>query len=95
MNIGKAIKLCRNQRGFTKTKLAQLSGLSVSYLTLLEQGKRDGFLSTIEKICNALNIPSTVLIFLATEKHEKKVISSELSEKLSHLALSLMSNTNE
>lgn len=95
MNIGKAIKLCRNQRGFTKTKLAQLSGLSVSYLTLLEQGKRDPNLSTIEKICNALNIPSTVLIFLATENHEKTVISSELSEKLSHLALSLMSNTNE
>lgn len=95
MNIGKAIKLCRNQKGFTKTKLAGLSGLSISYLTLLEQGKRDPNLSTIEKICNALNIPLTVLIFLAAENHENTAISAELSEKLSHLALSLMSNTNE
>ena len=53
MNIGRAIKLCRNQKGFTKTKLAENSGLSVSYLTLLEQGKRDPNLSTLEKICLA------------------------------------------
>lgn len=62
MNIGKAIKLCRNQKGFTKTKLAEKAELSTSYLTLLEQGKRDPNLSTLEKICQALQIPSTILI---------------------------------
>lgn len=95
MNIGKAIKLCRNQKGFTKTKLAELSGLSISYLTLLEQGKRDPNISTIEQICSALGIPTTILIFLATENDERKNISPELSEKLSYLALSLMSDSNE
>lgn len=94
MNIGKAIKLCRNQKGFTKAKLAEISGLSISHLTLLEQGKRDPKLSTIEKICNALNIPLIVLIFLATENHENTAINAELSEKLSYLALSLMNKSN-
>lgn len=90
MDIGKAIKLCRNQKGFTKTKLAEISGLSISYLTLLEQGKRDPNISSIEKICSALDIPTVILIFLATENDERKNISPELSEKLSYLALSLM-----
>mgnify|MGYP000845124289 FL=1 len=95
MNIGRAIKLCRNQKGFTKTKLAENSGLSVSYLTLLEQGKRDPNLSTLEKICLALQIPSTVLMFLAADADEKAGMSTELSEKLSALALSAIDDNDE
>lgn len=95
MNIGKAIKLCRNQRGLTKVKLAEKSGLSASYLTLLEQGKRDPNLSTLEQICRALQIPSTVLMFLASDAEERAGISSELAEKLSVLALSLIGNDDE
>ena len=93
MNIGRAIKLCRNQKGFTKTKLAENSGLSVSYLTLLEQGKRDPNLSTLEKICLALQIPSTVLMFLAADADAG--MSTELSEKLSALALSAIGDNDE
>lgn len=95
MNIGRAIKLCRNQKNLTKTKLAELSGLSVSYLTLLEQEKRDPNLSTIDKICQALKIPSAILIFLAADSNEKKELSPELSEKLSFLALSLIGDNDK
>ena len=90
VNIGKAVKLCRNQKGFTKTKLAELSGLSLSYFTLLEQGKRDPSISTVERISDALGIPAFILIFLATENDERNSISTELLEKLSHLTLFLM-----
>lgn len=95
MNIGRAIKLCRNQKDLSKTKLAELSGLSVSYITLLEQGKRDPNLSAIEKICQALQVPITVLMFLAADTEEKTGISTELSEKLSVLALSVIGGDNE
>ena len=94
MNSGKAIKLCRNQRGFTKTKLAEKAELSTSYLTLLEQGKRDPNLSTLEKICQALQIPSTILMFLASDTEDRLGMSSELAEKLSVLALSLIKEDN-
>ena len=47
MNISKALKLCRTQKGITKTKLAEKADISISYLSLLEQGKRDPNLSTI------------------------------------------------
>lgn len=95
MNIGRAIKLCRNQKELSKTKLAELSGLSISYITLLEQGKRDPNLSAIIKICQALQVPATILIFLAADTEEKTGISTELSEKLSVLALSLIGDDDE
>lgn len=95
MNIGKALKLCRTQKGMTKTKLAESSNISVSYLTLLEQGKREPNISTINEICKALQIPPSILIFLASDSSEQQGISLELAEKLSHLALSLMEHEDE
>jgi transcriptional regulator with XRE-family HTH domain len=90
MNISKALKLCRSRKGMTKTKLAELAEVSVSYLTLLEQGKRDPNLSVIEKLCSALNIPSTIFMFLASDINELNGISTELAEKLSFTALQLI-----
>ncbi len=90
MNISKALKLCRTQKGLTKTKLAELAGVSVSYLSLLEQGKRDPNLSTIEEICLALKIPASIFMFLASDTNELDGISNELAEKLSLAALQLM-----
>ncbi|STY62594.1 helix-turn-helix domain-containing protein [Mannheimia haemolytica] len=95
MNIGKALKLCRTQKGLTKTKLAENSNISVSYLTLLEQGKREPNISTINEICKALQIPPSILIFLASDSSEQQGISLELAEKLSHLALFLMEHKDE
>lgn len=36
MNMGKAIKLCRTQRGLTQSELSNLSDISLSYLCLVE-----------------------------------------------------------
>ncbi len=91
MNISKALKLCRTQRGLTKTKLADLANISISYLSLLEQGKRDPNLSTIQQLCSALNIPASIFMFLASDKNELNGISNELAEKLSFTALQLIS----
>lgn len=90
MNFGNALKMCRTQKRVSKTKLAKLSGLSISYLTLLEQGKRDPNLSTIEKICGSLNIPISIFIFLACDKNEIDNISHELAKMLSLTALQLI-----
>ncbi|EKO3674029.1 helix-turn-helix transcriptional regulator [Vibrio metschnikovii] len=90
MNIGRALSLCRTQKGMTKTKLSKAANVSVSYLTLLEQGKRDPNLSTIDQICKALNVPTSIFMFLASDVADREGISSELAEKLSHTALSLM-----
>lgn len=90
MNISKALKLCRTQKGISKTLLAERADLSISYLTLLEQGKRDPNISTINQLCIALNIPASIFMFLASDVNELNGISKELAEKISLTALQLM-----
>ena len=91
MNLGRAIGLCRNQRGLTQDELAKRAGLSVSYVSLLEQNKRtDPSLSTIQKIAEALRIPSGILFFLAADSTELSGLPSELQEKLSFTALQML-----
>ena len=90
MNLGNAIKLCRTQKNMNQTELANLANISVSYLSLLERGKRDPNFSTVQNIASALNIPFNILIFLAAEKDELSEINPELSEKLSDTALKLI-----
>jgi transcriptional regulator with XRE-family HTH domain len=90
MNISKALKLCRTQKGISKTVLAERADLSISYLTLLEQGKRDPNISTINQLCVALNIPASIFMFLASDVNELNGIIKELSEKISLTALQLM-----
>lgn len=90
MDIGKAIKLCRVKRKISQADLAEAANISVSYLSLLERGKRDPNFSTIQSIAEALHIPLSILVFLAADKEELGGISSELSEKLAYTALQLM-----
>ncbi len=90
MNISKALKLCRNQRGLSKTELANRADISVSYLTLLEQGKRDPNFSVVDKLCNALGVPMSIFIFLATDNDEIKEIKPELANELAFIAMQLM-----
>ncbi len=90
MTLGKAIKTCRIQREMNQANLAKIAGISVPYLSLLEKGKRDPSFSTIQKIATALEVPMSLLVFLAAEKDEIIEISPELAEKLSLLALQLI-----
>ena len=89
MNLGKAIKLCRTQQDLSQAQLAELAGISVSYLSLLERGKRDPSFSTVQDIASALGVPLGILVFLAADKDELGM-SPELSEKLAYAALQLM-----
>lgn len=90
MNLGKAIKLCRTQKNLSQSDLANLSGMSVSYISLLERNKRDPNLSAVENIADALNIPFSILMFLAADSAELNEVNPELAEKLSYTALKLI-----
>lgn len=90
MNIGHAIRLCRNQKNLSQAKLAELAGISISYLSLLEQGKRDANFASVNKIAQAMGIPLSVIVFLAADNEELQGMSSELIEKLSFESLKLI-----
>ena len=90
MSIGTAIKLCRGRKKLTLSELSEKSGLSVSYISLLENNKRDPNLSKVESISDALNIPLSLLLFLSEEKEKIESLSPELAEKLSLLTLKMI-----
>lgn len=91
MNIGKAIRLCRTNKNLTQKTLAEKCEISVPYLSLIENGERDPNYSLLERFSKELSIPLSLIIFLATDSDEISSINKELSEKLSHLTLRLMS----
>ena len=90
MNLGKGIKLARTIRDLKQVELASKSGISVSYLSLLEQGKRDPTFSTIIKLAAALDVPLIILIFLAANDEDLARFDAVLREKLSDAALRLL-----
>lgn len=95
MDLGKAIKFCRTQRKITQARLAEQTGLSVSYISLLEQNKRDPSFSTVERIADKLRIPPNILMFLAADKSELSPLDQELAEKLSFAALNFIREPDE
>ena len=90
MDIGRAIKLCRSQRDWTQTELAERAGFSVSYLSLLEKNKRDPSLSTLERLAHALNVAFSILVFLASDKGELSGLDEELAQRLALSTLALL-----
>lgn len=90
MNIGAAIQLCRTRRQLSQADLARLAGCSVSYLSMLENAKRDPTLSMVQSIANGLQIPLEILFFLGAEKGELSGIDRELAGQLAMTALDIL-----
>ena len=65
MNIGERIKFFRLQKGITVNKLANISGISQSYMRDLELGKKQPTVEYLSYICDALDI--TLERFFANE----------------------------
>ncbi|RJL30794.1 helix-turn-helix domain-containing protein [Bailinhaonella thermotolerans] len=61
--IGERLRAVRKQVGFTQRELARASGVSLSLIRLLEQGRQeDTRLVTVRKLAVALKVPTTTLI---------------------------------
>lgn len=95
MNVGQAIRLCRTQRGVSQSAIADRANCSVSYLSMLENNKRDPTLSTVTKIAEALHVPVGLLFVLAADQNELGAIDKHIADKLMQSALaSLGLSTN-
>ena len=92
MNLGNAIQMCRIRKGLSQTDLARLADCSVSYLSMLENSKRDPTVSTVKNIAQALGVPVEILFFLGAEKGELAGINESLAGQLAMTALQLLSN---
>ncbi len=87
MNVGQAIRLCRMQRGVSQRSIANRANCSVSYLSMLENNKRDPTLSTVTKIAEALHVPVGLLFVLAADQNELGAIDVQIAVQLRQSAL--------
>ncbi|WP_084461442.1 helix-turn-helix domain-containing protein [Curvibacter gracilis] len=90
MNIGQAIQLARSKRKLSQAVLAKRAGISVSYLSLLERGRRDPPVSTIQGIAAALGMPVEILFFLGAEEGDLGQLNRDLAGQLALTALELL-----
>lgn len=62
MNIGKAIKELRQQRGMYQKDFAKQVGISTNALCSLETNKAEPSVSTLKKIAKAFDVPLSLLL---------------------------------
>lgn len=90
MDIGMAVKMCRVARELSQQALANAAGVSVSYISFLERGKREPDFAFANKIAAALRISLPLLVFLAAEANEVASLPQDLREKMMAATLDLM-----
>ncbi|MCI1931967.1 MAG: helix-turn-helix domain-containing protein [Clostridia bacterium] len=56
MEVNDRITFLRNQKGLTVNKLANLAGISQSFLREIELGNKKPTIETLSLVCNALDI---------------------------------------
>jgi transcriptional regulator with XRE-family HTH domain len=83
MNYPKAIRVARSLADISQGKLADRAEIDRSYLSLIESGKRQPSVETIEKIANALKIPFHLLTLLGSEEADVQKVSHEHIASLS------------
>lgn len=95
MNLGKAIQMCRKKRGLTQARLASLAKISVSHLSLLESEDRDPSLSAVSSISEALKIPVSILMLLASQYEDIKELSEKQIEELTRSIMGIMDGASK
>lgn len=73
MEIGKRIKQLRKEKKLTVRKLANLSGISPSLVSQIENSKSEASITTLRKIANALDLPVFYLLLEEINKHSRLV----------------------
>ena len=71
MDVGSRIKYFRNKRNLSVNKLANLSGISQSYLRDIELGNKQPTVEYLEYICFGLNI--TMKEFFDTDEEPSEL----------------------
>jgi len=87
MEYGRALKICRAAVELSQQDVAKRAGITKSYLSLVEGGKRSPSLATLEKICKAMRVPPHLVMLLAAGPQE---IPGPEREKLGEVAQSLL-----
>ena len=82
MDVGSRISFFRQQQGLTINKLANLAGISQSYLRDIELGNKQPTVEYLSYICDALNIS---LADFFDDSLQKKISEDPLTKAIYEL----------
>lgn len=80
LSIGNTLKECRELKGISLGQLSKDSGVNKSYLSKIENDKRDPSLNSLNSLCEAIGIPLSIFILLAEDTTDDNF--SELTDLL-------------
>jgi transcriptional regulator with XRE-family HTH domain len=83
MNYSKAVRVARSLADISQGELADRARIDRSYLSLIESGKRQASVETIEKIATALDMPFHLLSLLASDEKDIQKANPSQIENLS------------
>ncbi len=72
IDVGRQLRRVRRERGLSLRSLAELSGLNVNTLSLIENGKTSPSVSTLQQLATTLRVPITA--FFESEPAQKKIV---------------------
>lgn len=72
IDVGGQLRRVRRERGLSLRSLAELSGLNVNTLSLIENGKTSPSVSTLQQLATALQVPITA--FFESEPPQKNIV---------------------
>lgn len=81
MDIGERIAFFRTKKGITVNKLANISGISQSYLRDIELGNKQPTVEYLSYICDGLGISLATFFSDPSEKNEFSSVIDSLTEK--------------
>lgn len=67
MKIGNIIKVARKKIGLSQGQLANRCGITVTYLSLIENDKKEPTMSLLQTIAENLKQPLPILLFLSLD----------------------------
>lgn len=93
MNVSKAIKELRKEKGINQADLAEKAGITQAALSMIENGKRPGS-KTLENLSKVLGVPPSMIYVMGMEKSdvpkEKQQLYEELFPVIQSLVLKLV-----
>jgi XRE family transcriptional regulator, regulator of sulfur utilization len=98
MKIGTAIKTVRIKFGISQEELSNLSGLSQTSISQIENGVKAPTQNSLKKISAALGTPEAVLYILAMDEADippnRKEAFEKLYPQIRELAIQILGNRN-
>lgn len=79
VNVGANLRTLRNQQGLSMRALAELSGLNVNTLSMIENNKTSPSVSTLQRLAAALRVPITA--FFKLEQEPRSVVFQRAGQR--------------